>query len=99
MFYVLYSFEVLPGKTDDFLKGWRGMTELIRDYEGGLGSRLHKVDDIRYVAYAHWPDRVTWESSGDKLPAESDDYRQLMRGSCEKIETMESMYMIDDLLV
>lgn len=99
MFYVLYSFQVLPGKSGDFLNGWRGMTELIRDYEGGLGSRLHKIDESRYIAYAQWPDRETWEASGDKLPPESDEFRKLMRGSCEKIETLETMDMVADLLV
>jgi heme-degrading monooxygenase HmoA len=99
MFCVLYSFEVLPEKDKEFLVSWRGMTELIRDYEGGLGSRLHKKDDGGHIAYAQWPNKKTWEGSGDKLPESAAKYRKLMRESCTKIETMETMQVTDDLLV
>lgn len=75
------------------------MTILIRDHEGGLGSRLHKKSDTEYLAYAQWPDRTTWENAGDKLPPEVDEIRQAMRSSCEKMDTLHEMDMVDDLLV
>lgn len=75
------------------------MTLLIRKYEGGLGSRLHKQTDIRYIAYAQWPDRETWEKSGSKLPESADEIRKMMRESCEKIETIYELTVVDDLLV
>lgn len=99
MFAVLYKFSPLPGKTDVFLEGWHGMTKLIRDHEGGLGSRLHRVSDTEYIAYAQWPDRETWENSGEKLPPEAGQFRKMMRESCEEILTMHTMDVVDDLLV
>ena len=43
IFTVIYSFKVLPEKCDSFEESWSQLTKLIYEYEGSLGSRLHRV--------------------------------------------------------
>ena len=98
MFAVIYRFTVHTGQDESFQEAWGELTNLIHRHEGSLGSRLHRESEGNYIAYAQWPDRQTWEGSGDKLPAEADGWRQQMRASCEKIETLHTLDMTDDLL-
>lgn len=98
MYIVLYNFEVKINKEDDFIKAWKGLTELIYKHEGSLGSRLHKSNAKHYLAYAQWPNQQTFENSGNKLPEKANEFRQLMRASCEKIEVLYKMEMLEDLL-
>ena len=99
MFCVIYQFDVIEGQEADFIKYWTIMTHLIRTYEGGLGSRLHKAEDGKYLAYAQWPDRVTWENAGEHLPPEAEDVRMGMRKTCADIKTLHTMHVEADLLV
>lgn len=99
MFAVIYAFSVHPGKEEIFEQSWYAMTELIRDYEGGLGSRLHRKEDGMYIAYAQWPDRSTWDKAGDHLPETANAIRVAMRESCLKIETLHELNLVADLLV
>lgn len=98
MFAVIYEFETLPGKEEDFIKGWRWLTKLIYRYENSRGSRLHHVGGQTFVAYATWPDELTWKNSGDLMPAEADDARKLMRDNMAGSKTVYSMQMIEDLI-
>ncbi len=98
MFAVIYSFKVKEGQDEDFKKSWKGLTELIYQYENSLGSRLHKGEGQEYIAYATWPDHKTWDLSGDKLPPEADQWRTLMRETCTEIKTLHKLEMVDDLL-
>lgn len=98
MFAVIYTFKVKPEKDLKFIQGWKGLTELIYKHEGSRGSRLHKIEDSHYLAYAYWPDKKTWENSGEKLPKEADQHRDLMRESCESIETKFELDVVEDLL-
>jgi heme-degrading monooxygenase HmoA len=52
MFTVIYSFQVKPGQVHKFEKAWKDLTLLISEYEGSLGSRLHKQSELSYIAYA-----------------------------------------------
>lgn len=99
MFTVIYSFEVHPGMEETFIEGWKELTFLIRDYEGGLGSRLHQLSDNEYLAYAQWPDRKAWEEAGGNLPDEAQVWRDKMKSSCVKIETKYELTVVEDLLV
>jgi antibiotic biosynthesis monooxygenase (ABM) superfamily enzyme len=99
MFAVIYSFQVKKDSQKEFEESWKEMTCFIRKFEGGLGSRLHKKADQTYIAYAQWPDRITWLSSGGNLPEESYKYREIMKNSCNKIETLHELEMVNDLLV
>ncbi len=65
MFVVVYWWRVKPGKEAQFREAWRrGTREIARIY-GGLGSRLHREADGRFVAMAEWPDRETWQRAYD----------------------------------
>ncbi len=99
MFCVVYSFKVKLGKEEDFLKSWEELTKLIYLYEGSLGSRIHQSEDQNiYIAYAQWPSKSTWQNSGSKLPEEANEWRKMMKESCEKIETIHQLESKIDLL-
>ncbi|MEZ4686361.1 MAG: antibiotic biosynthesis monooxygenase family protein [Bacteroidia bacterium] len=96
---IIYSFQVKPGQEDAFLKSWADMTDLIYQYEGSLGSRLHKEAEGHYIAYAQWPDAETYDMSGEGIPNElAGPVRAMMRASCSEIKTLFRMDMVDDRL-
>jgi len=99
MFTVIYSFKVIPTQAKSFEKAWKELTVLIYKYEGSLGSRLHKQSPLHYIAYAQWPDKNTWENSGYKLPKAAKEISRIMRESCQKIETLYELDVIEDLLI
>ena len=98
MFAVLYRFSVRPGELSEFTAAWEELTRLIREYEGSLGSRLHRSSDNEYIAYAQWPERAVWEGSGKLLPPEAEDVRNKLRDSCTSIETIYELEVVKDLL-
>jgi heme-degrading monooxygenase HmoA len=98
MFVAVYSFKVKEEAYNHFLNSWEALTRLIYQYEGSLGSRLHRADHQLYIGYAQWPDRETWSASGNKLPEEAQHWRQMMRDSCEEISTVYTMEVAADLL-
>lgn len=65
MFVAVYWWRVKPGKEDQFREAWRRGTREIARIHGGLGSRLHREVDGRFVAIAEWPDRATWQRAFD----------------------------------
>jgi heme-degrading monooxygenase HmoA len=98
MFTVIYSFEVKECKVDQFINGWEGLTKLIYEFEGSLGSRLHKVDTLNYIAYAQWPSKEKFDNAGSNLPESAVFFRSEMKESCVKIETSHEMEVVSDLL-
>ena len=50
MFVAVYWWRVHPGKEAQFRGAWRRGTEHIGRIYGGLGSRLHREADGRFVA-------------------------------------------------
>ena len=98
MFCAVYKFEVKEGQSEKFIKGWEGLTKLIYQYEGSLGSRLHLEHRNNYIAYAQWPNKETWKNSGKKLPAEAFTFRELMKDSCVSITTSHELDVVSDLL-
>ena len=58
MYAVLYRWRVAPGTEQVFREAWREVMEDIRTNYGGGGSRLHRMEDGTFVAYARWPDRA-----------------------------------------
>jgi hypothetical protein len=98
-FSIIYSFRVLDGKEQDFINGWTELTKLIYEFEGSYGSRLHKVDERLFIGYAQWPDKETYDQSGNKLPESAATYRQQVRASCSEIKTeFELGSIVNDLL-
>lgn len=61
MFSVIYRFKVKQGREKEFQECWSKATEEFCSIHGGLGSCLHITDDKLFIAYAKWPDRLTWE--------------------------------------
>ena len=98
MFAVIYQFNVKGNMNSEFIKAWKELTQLIYEYEGSLGSRLHKLNDKSYLAYAQWPDKETWKNSGNKLPNSADSIRKAMKNSCTNIEVLYELDSIEDLL-
>lgn len=66
--------------------------------KNSLGSRLHQYNENTFIAYAQWPDRRTWEKSGNLLPDDAKIHRQKMRESCVSITTVYELEMTEDLL-
>src|SRR3569623_1468688 len=65
MFVAVYWWRVHPGKEEQFRAAWRRGTELIAARYGGLGSRLHRTGDRRFVGVAEWPDEATRRAAYD----------------------------------
>lgn len=99
MYIVIYAFKVKSNKESSFLESWRALTKLIYQYEGSLGSRLHKKEPLLFIAYAQWPDSKTFENAGKNLPIEANTYRDTMRNACKSIEVLEKLEVTDDLLM
>ena len=96
MFAVVYRFETKPGRESEFEQAWAAVTELILEHCGSYGSRLHRIEDGRYYAYARWPSRAAWEASA--LPAACDPARERMRDCLVNSETLLTGDVGTDLL-
>jgi hypothetical protein len=101
MFAVIYRWQVVPGLEAQFEAGWRRGTERIAAEFGGWGSRLHKMSEGVYIAYAQWPDEPTWKKAMESRMHHSDDearkmYRDaIVPGTFETVATGE---VVADLL-
>jgi heme-degrading monooxygenase HmoA len=98
MFSVIYSFDVKTDSVETFIAAWKKMTVLLYTREGSLGSRLHKVSDNQYIAYAQWPDRETWAKEKTNLPKSANEYQRIMSECCNSIKTEYAMELVEDLL-
>ena len=98
-FAVIYSFELKARSEKKFIEAWRHLTTLIIEFEDGLGSRLHRLEGNRFIAYAQWPSRTMWEQSGAKLPASAEKWRSQMRDCCSSIHTLYDLEVVEDLLI
>lgn len=103
MFVVVYWWRVKPGKEEQFRDAWRrGTREIARIY-GGLGSRLHREADGRFVAIAEWPDRETWQRAyAAKMVYEDREARALFVDAIAELpegnKPVFTMELTDDLL-
>jgi hypothetical protein len=97
MFVAVYRWKIIEGGEEMFRQGWRRRTEEIYRRCGSLGSRLHKAEDGSWVAYAQWPDRVTWESAA-KFDVEDEEAAQMMKGSVAERYPDIYMEVVEDLL-
>ncbi|MDX1349623.1 MAG: antibiotic biosynthesis monooxygenase [Putridiphycobacter sp.] len=98
MFTVIYKFKVIPDKTEQFINNWEELTKLIYEYEGSYGSRLHRIDDVNFLAYAQWPSKEIWQNSGKNLPETATNYSQQMKAACESSSTDFELEVVSDLL-
>lgn len=98
MYCIIYKFEVKENCSESFIEGWAGLTRETYRNEGSLGSRLHKVSSSEYIAYAQWPSEEVYNNA-DNMSEEAHAYRNKMRACCSKIEVLQKMEMVKDLLV
>lgn len=92
MFVAIYEFRLKSvDETTTFKRAWKGITELMLAHCNSLGSRLHKADEVTYIAYAQWPDREHWEQAGHKLPDAVNNLREQMRGACQSVKTLHEL--------
>lgn len=103
MYVVVYWWRAKPGKEEQFREAWRrGTREIARIY-GGLGSRLHREADGRFVAIAEWPDQATWQKAFDaKMVYEDQEARRLFVDAIAETppgnRPVFTMELSDDLL-
>lgn len=101
MFAIIYRWRVIPGRDAQFEEGWAAGTQRIAAEFGGWGSRLHRVDEHTYVAYAQWPDETTWKRAMESRMHHSDDVaRQKYFDAIEpgSFATLFAMPVVSDLL-
>jgi len=104
MFIAVYGWRVKPGKEEQFRDAWRRGTRQIARIHGGLGSRLHRERDGRFIGVAEWPDYETWKRAFDaRMVYEDQEARTrfidaLAEGS-GAVEPLLLMEVTDDLLV
>ncbi|MDP9139597.1 MAG: antibiotic biosynthesis monooxygenase [Pseudomonadota bacterium] len=60
-FAAIYQWRVKPGMEAQFVEAWTAVTRQLMRIDGARGSRLHRLENGNFVAYAQWPDRATWE--------------------------------------
>ena len=98
MIAVIIKFKVKPNQEKVFVENWKQLTKFIYEYENSLGSRLHKEEDLNFIAYAQWPDKETLHNTDSKLPEEALEVRKRMRNACEKVEKLYELELTEDLL-
>lgn len=101
MFAVIYRWRVIPGLEAQFEAGWRAGTARIAEEFGGWGSRLHRVGESTFVAYAQWPDEATFNKAMESRMHHSDDearrkYREAI--APDGFETLAKGDVVADLL-
>ncbi len=95
---IYFKWKVFAGRELDFEHAWRELTELIRDEQGGLGSRLHRCADGHYFAYAQWPSELVWASQPEPT-ARMVALRNKMREFADLVDGPLRGDVVDDLLI
>ena len=98
MYCVIYQFVVKAGSETQFENAWKGLTELIYEYEGSLGSRLHLSENGEYIAYAQWPSKEVFDNAGNNMPEKANEFRKQMKESYSEIKTLFKLEKQNDLL-
>ena len=98
MYCILIEFRPLPGKEKEFLKAWKDLTKYIYENFGSKGSRIHRSEVGKYIAYAQWPGKEIYENvSGTK---EGEKLREEMNKFLQKdgVIVLEKLEVLEDLL-
>lgn len=93
----IYQFQVKPGKEADFVEAWKQVTEGIKKYRGGLGSRLHRDAEGNFIAYAQWPSRAVAEAKVS-TPGPHQEWVSKMKDALVKTEVLHELEVVEDLL-
>jgi hypothetical protein len=92
-FAVLYKWTIRAEMADEFTRAWQAVTHAYRTI-GALGSRLHRTDDGAWIAYAEWPDRVTWENARGQSPVDAET-AAVMRNATLTFEMVPLTFVAD----
>ena len=96
---VVYSFKLKNGKENEFIENWKFGTRLIYEYEGSLGSRLHKIESNMFMAYALWPDKKTFDEATNKIPSELENKRIANFKNCvDEFKVIFKSEVVSDLI-
>lgn len=95
---IYFRWKVTPGREPEFEQAWLELTELVRDEQGGLGSRLHRCADGHYFAYAQWPSERVWTTQPTPAPRMV-ELRDRMREFAELVDGPIRGDVVADLLV
>ena len=95
MFIVMFEFVPKTGKEADFLRAWPKVTQGIYLFHGSLGSRLHKDEEGRWIAYAQWPDRATWEQAAANIMSEDYEQQRTHMHNALNLEATRILYKMD----
>jgi hypothetical protein len=98
LFIAIYRWRLKPGTEASFAAAWAERTRTVVMHDGGLGSRLHRAEDGRFVAYAQWPSRAAWElfmrTTAPPIPAGT-----MMRSCIESSDDPICLEVVCDMLV
>jgi len=74
------------------------MTQLIKQYSSGLGSRLQKDQNGNYLAYAKWRNSNDWENTKALRSHEAEAVNLHMNEACNSIKTLFQLNEVHDLI-
>jgi quinol monooxygenase YgiN len=95
---IYFRWKVASGHERDFEQAWLELTKLVRDEQGGLGSRLHRSTDGHYFAYNQWPSKLAWATQPEPTPRML-KLRNRMREFAEIVDGPLRANVIADLLI
>ena len=95
MYIVMFEFVVKPGKTEAFLAAWPKVTQGIYLFKGSLGSRLHKSDEGKWIAYAQWPSKQVYEQAASISMSEDYEAQRAAMHDALNLEHTKTLYQMD----
>jgi hypothetical protein len=96
-FAVIYRWKVKAGMEAQYQRGWEQVTKRLMAERGALGSRLHRMEDGTWVAYAQWPSRDAWERSRTMAAADPEGSRLMQEAQAEAFPPMLLEPIVDHL--
>jgi quinol monooxygenase YgiN len=99
MYCLAYEFFVDKYQEHEFKRLWHQLTLMIKEDNGSLGARLHKVIDVEntWVAYAQWESEKVYEHS--LTDAGFEKLREQFLHTCKGIKILYQLEVIDDMLM
>lgn len=103
MYVAIYRWKVKPGREEQFREAWRRGTRAITRIYGSYGSRLHRDEEGRFLGYAEWPDKESWQKAFDaKMVYDDPEARAMfinaLTADSRPGELIAAMEVTDDLL-
>lgn len=98
MYCILLEFRPLPGQEAAFAEAWEALTRHIFQQHGSKGSRLHRSQEGKWIAYAQWPSKAVYDSVAGTPKGEH--LREDMMATLEPdgIQVLDRLEVVRDLL-